>query len=86
VQVARAAVGALAKHDGERAQDALAELPPEELLTAAVSLAYVLAAVERQLPGSVDAVWESAEAQVAGVEVDRGLRDLFGDERPEDQS
>jgi hypothetical protein len=80
VQAARVAVRALVKDDPWRAQETLQGLSPDGRIAAAAALAYVVAAVEYQNPGVLDPVWESVETQVASLEVDRDLRDLFADD------
>jgi len=70
----------LVEDDPWRAQETLRGLPPDGRVTATAALAYMVAAVEYQNPGVLNPVWESVETQVASLEVDRDLRDLFADD------
>jgi hypothetical protein len=81
LQVARDAVSVMGENDPKRSKGMLEGLPPEELVTAASILASLIAAIEHQHPGGLDRVWETLQAQVAGAEVERDLRQLFGDDR-----
>ena len=81
LHVARYAVSAMVENDPKRAKRMLEGLPPDELVTAASILASLIAAIEHQHPGGLDKVWETLQAQIAGAEVERDLRQLFDDDR-----
>src|SRR4051794_25144901 len=80
VQAARDAVRALVEDDPWRAQETLRGLPPVGRVMAVGALAFNVAAVEYESPGVLNPVWESVETEVARLEVDRALRDLFADD------